>query len=86
MKSSTSIWHLLHNVKSTVKISSIFVVFSENMNFKVELKIKMSSNESNSDQILITYKPNGYIRLDQARLCLWKLGVDTNAHPPLRLR
>ena len=33
-KSSPSIWHLLHNVKSTVKISSIFVAFLENMNFK----------------------------------------------------
>ena len=30
-KSSPSIWHLLHNV---VKISSIFVAFLENMNFK----------------------------------------------------
>ena len=34
MKSSPSIWHLLlHIVKSTVKISSIFVAFLENMNF-----------------------------------------------------
>ena len=33
MKSSPSIWHLLHNVKSTVNISSIFVAFLENMNF-----------------------------------------------------
>ena len=32
-KSSPSIWHLLHNVKSTVKISSIFAAFLENMNF-----------------------------------------------------
>ena len=31
MKSSLSIWHLLHDVKSTVKISSIFVVFLEDM-------------------------------------------------------
>ena len=29
----TSIWHLLHNVKSAVKISSIFVAFLENVNF-----------------------------------------------------
>ena len=34
MKSSPSIWHLLHNVKSTVKISSNFVAFLENINFK----------------------------------------------------
>ena len=34
MKSSPSIWRLLHNVKSTVKITSIFVAFLENMNFK----------------------------------------------------
>ena len=33
MKSSPSIWRLLHNVKSAVKISSIFVAFLENMNF-----------------------------------------------------
>ena len=34
MKSSRLIWRLLHNVKSTVKISSIFVTFLENINFK----------------------------------------------------
>ena len=34
-KSSHSIWHLLHNVKSTVRISSIFVPFLENMNFNL---------------------------------------------------
>ena len=33
MKSSPTIWHLLHNVKSTVKISSICVAFLKNMNF-----------------------------------------------------
>ena len=33
MKSSPSIWRLLHSVKSTVKISSIFVLFLENKNF-----------------------------------------------------
>ena len=32
-KSSPSIWHLLHTVKSTMKILSIFVAFLENMNF-----------------------------------------------------
>ena len=32
-KSSPSISPLLHSVKSTVKISSIFVAFLENMNF-----------------------------------------------------
>ena len=34
MKSSPSIWRYVVNVKSTVKISSIFVAFLENMNFK----------------------------------------------------
>ena len=34
-----SIWHLLHNVKSTVKISSIFVAFLENVNFKSLTKL-----------------------------------------------
>ena len=33
MKSSPLIWHLLHNVKLTVKILSIFVAFLENINF-----------------------------------------------------
>ena len=33
MKSSPPIWHLLHNVKSMVKILSIFVAFLKNMNF-----------------------------------------------------
>ena len=33
MKSSPAIWHLLYNVKSMVKISSIFVAFLENMDF-----------------------------------------------------
>ena len=33
MKSSPLIWHLLHNVKSTVNISPVFVAFLENMNF-----------------------------------------------------
>ena len=33
MKSSPSIWHYVVDVKSTVKISSIFVAFLENMNF-----------------------------------------------------
>ena len=35
-KSSPSIWHLLHSVKLTVKISSTFVAFWENMNFKLK--------------------------------------------------
>ena len=34
MTSSPSIWHYVVNVKSTVKISSIFVAFLEKMNFK----------------------------------------------------
>ena len=29
----SSIWHLMHNVKSAVKNSSIFAAFLENMNF-----------------------------------------------------
>ena len=33
MKSSPSIWHLLHNIKSMVKILSNFVAFLENINF-----------------------------------------------------
>ena len=33
MKSSPLIWHYVVSVKSTVKISSIFVAFLENTNF-----------------------------------------------------
>ena len=33
-----SICHLLHSVKSTMKISSIFLAFLENMNFKRSLR------------------------------------------------
>ena len=38
MKSSPSIWHYNVDVKSAVKISSIFVAFLENMNFTIETK------------------------------------------------
>ena len=38
MKSSPSIWHYKVDVKSAVKISSIFVAFLENMNFTIETK------------------------------------------------
>ena len=47
MKSSPSIWHYVVDVKSTVKISLIFVAFLENMNFtkiyfvKVPLNVKI---------------------------------------------
>ena len=34
----TTIWHLLHNLKSTVKILSNFVVFLENINFNDQLE------------------------------------------------
>ena len=37
MKSSPSIWHLLHIVKLMVKISSIFVAFLENIYFNHEI-------------------------------------------------
>ena len=36
MKSSSSVWHYVVNVKSMVKISSIFVAFLENMNFPIQ--------------------------------------------------
>ena len=35
-KSSPSIWHLQHTVKSMVKITSIFVAFLENTNFNTD--------------------------------------------------
>ena len=38
MKSSPSIWRYVVNVKSTVKILSIFVAFLENVNFMCKRK------------------------------------------------
>ena len=40
-KSSSSFWHYVVSVKSTVKISSIFVAFLENMNLKGMQKIRI---------------------------------------------
>ena len=42
MKSSPSIWFYVVNVKSTVKISPIFVAFLENMNFIVTFSFDFS--------------------------------------------
>ena len=40
-----SIWRYVGNVKSTVKIVSIFVAFSENMNFRKHFKIQPLINK-----------------------------------------
>ena len=40
MKSSPLIWRYVVNVKSTVKILSIFVAFLENMNFILGTKVR----------------------------------------------
>ena len=57
MKSLPSIWHLLHDVKSKVKILSIFVAFLENMNFNLEMSFgvfnffqKMNENTSHTSK------------------------------------
>ena len=42
MKFSLSIWHLLHNVKSTVKIWSNLVAFLENKNLNKNIVIRCS--------------------------------------------
>ena len=47
MKSLPLIWHLLHNVKSTVKILLVFVAFLEKLNFW----LKSGVCEQNSGQI-----------------------------------
>ena len=39
MKSSPLIWRLLHTVKLTVKILSIFVAFLENVNFNIHFDL-----------------------------------------------
>ena len=44
MKSSPSIWQYVVSVKSTVKISSIFVAFLENMNFIIRSVINRWSD------------------------------------------
>ena len=46
MKSSPTIWHLLHNVKSTMKILSNFVVSLENINFIVQYAKKNLEKKS----------------------------------------
>ena len=58
-KSSLSILYLLHNVKSTVKISSNFVAFLKNINFKkqdrIVNRIKITLNESCKEENLNMY-------------------------------
>ena len=44
-KSAPSILHLLHSVKSTEKISSIFVAFLENMNFNFQLTSFLTTHQ-----------------------------------------
>ena len=63
-KSSPSIWHLLHNVKSTVKISSISVAFLGNMNFNVYVsKFQKKTQNVNSESKIFwrRYIANGII-------------------------
>ena len=53
MKSSLSIWRYVASVKSTVKISLIFVAFLENMNFtKLYFDCKNGSWNSNFESYL----------------------------------
>ena len=56
MKSSQSIWHLLHTVKSTVKISTIFVAFLENLNFNSKKNNKVVHAYKKSISIVLTYQ------------------------------
>ena len=54
-KSSQSIWHYVVSVKSTVKISSIFVAFLENMNFTTcHLVHKPNKKKCKIDQCFLT--------------------------------
>ena len=47
MKSSLSIWHYVVSVKSTVKISSIFVAFLKNTNVtKLQVYIKINQKST----------------------------------------
>ena len=59
MKSSPSIWHLLHNVKSTVKISSNFVAFLENINFMWKNVTFQLCSQAYSKQSEYLKDPNG---------------------------
>ena len=55
MKFSPSIWRYVVNVKSTVKISSIFVAFLENMNFKSEKPPGTSKKSILLPKIVLTF-------------------------------
>ena len=66
-KSSPLIWHLLHNVKLTVKISSFFVAFSENKtwtlnSYSLQPKfICQSQLDPKYPKILVLCRKNGWI-------------------------
>jgi hypothetical protein len=61
MNSSLSIWHYVVSVKSTVKISSIFVAFLENMNFNNSLFLSCQMGLSDGAFFILkhTLLPNG---------------------------
>ena len=58
-KSSPSIWHMLHKVKSTMKILSNFVAFLENINFTgksfLEALIHASVNPQYDKRLFIKF-------------------------------
>ena len=62
-KPSPSIWHLLHIVKSTVKISLIFVAFLENMNFKEPFQGKFGVKEQFKGDQKVTKIRNNLLTL-----------------------
>ena len=66
MKSSPSIWHLLHNVKLTVKILSIFVAFLENMNKNLQMRVLDPSCATN-----IFHQWNGLVFPSASGRCDW---------------
>ena len=69
-KSSLSIWHLLHNVKSKVKISKFFVAFLENMNFNRWIK----------RHTILSYEFCIIILLCTSYVELWRKGENTIFH------
>ena len=74
MKSLPSIWHLLHNVKKTVKIFSIFVAFLENINFKltpshsIVLKNGCVMISMNPDSLLHPRRSAGFLLRNPLRM------------------
>ena len=70
-KSSPSIWHYVLSVKSTVKISSIFVAFLENTNFmNLQVEICLKSRFHYIEILVFPFTKN---RLGWFKICVFRV-------------